>query len=222
MLIQRDSKTQTAFEASSIKNPVPLSVEPWENFKGSVTPFTGISNLPGDKYVLTNDKFVKTHMETLPAFRCYIHIIKEGDNTPSSFYLSDTNKNTIILKEEGQFNRNAAISVKITGSTLEVTPIEALYVEAENITISRSTSARSGRAPLVDNNTYNPTFVKEDETTRTKTFTLPNIGNYLYEVEIDFQKRGDFSKAESLSWVRVSTWVRDTESMISHNVTSTL
>ena len=195
VLIQRDSKTQTAFEASSIENPVPLSVEPWESFKGSVTPFTGISNLPGDKYVLTNDKFVKTHMETLPAFRCYIHIIKEGDNTPSSFYLSDTNKNTIILKEEGQFNRNAAISVKITGSTLEVTPIEALYVEAENITISRSTSARSGRAPLVDNNTYHPTFVKEDETTRTKTFTLPNIGNYFYEVEIDFQKRSDFSKA---------------------------
>ena len=195
VLIQRDSKTQTAFEASSNKNPVPLSVEPWKNFKGSVTPFTGISKLPGDKYVLTNDKFVKTHTDTLPAFRCYIHIIKEGDNTPSSFYLSDTNKNTIILKEEGQFNRNAAISVKITGSTLEVTPIEALYVEAENITISRSTSARSGRAPLVDNNTYHPTFVKEDKTTRTKTFTLPNIGDYLYEVEIDFQKRSDFSKA---------------------------
>ncbi len=197
VLIQRDSKTQTAFEASSIENPVPLSVEPWESFKGSVTPFTGISNLPGDKYVLTNDKFVKTHMETLPAFRCYIHIIKEGDNTPSSFYLSDTNKNTIILKEEGQFNRNAAISVKITGSTLEVTPIEALYVEAKNITISRSTSARSGRAPVVDTPLVDhPTFVKEDETTRTKTFTLPNIGgDYLYEVEIDFQKRSDFSKA---------------------------
>ncbi|MBQ8714833.1 MAG: leucine-rich repeat protein [Prevotella sp.] len=163
-------------------------------FIGTAKGISNIATIPGDKYVLDGDKFVKAHQGSLPAFRCYL-VLNNGDGAqPSTIYLTDTGNNTFIHLDEG--NRvnytlgSATLSDAGEKMKLTVSPGDNYYVTAENITIKRNTTANSARAMAIDDTTIS--FTADDANADphgTTTYTFTPIANAVYEVTIDFQKR---------------------------------
>jgi len=161
---------------------------------GTANGISNIATIPGDKYVLDGDKFVKAHQGSLPAFRCYL-VLNNGDGAqPSTIYLTDTGNNTFIHLDEG--NRvnytlgTASLSTDGDKMKLTVSPENNYYVTAENITIKRNTTANSARAMAIDDTTIS--FTADDANADphgTTTYTFTPIANAVYEVTIDFQKR---------------------------------
>jgi len=201
VLLHRTTDQLTGYTADTPKPAKTLSTSTSSLFKGTVEGITNLSTLKGKKYVLKDDQFLIAHTGSVPPFRSYLHIEKTGD-LPSSYYITTESKHTIILQEEGKRYQGTA-TASITGPsdgklTLTVTPVEALYADAENITVRRSfVSGVSDKArmPGINPTTIPVTFVNEEESTRVKTFSFPYTEGWTYEVTVDFQKRVNLQDA---------------------------
>ena len=197
ILIQRTDQ-EPPFWGRSTNQTLPDGLVLDKQFKGTITGISNISSLPGDKYVLKGDEFIKTHTGSLPAFRCYLQI-DNGTDAPSSYYITDETS-TIIIQEEGVFNRDAG-TVTLSRSdyskmTLTIKPIDVLYADLSSITVKRSINAGSARAPGLNNIEIPVTAVdaKADPSGETK-YTFNYTNGWNYEITVNFKKRLDFSKA---------------------------
>ena len=197
ILIQRTDQ-EPPFWGRSTNQTLPDGLVLDKQFKGTITGISNISSLPGDKYVLKGDEFIKTHTGSLPAFRCYLQI-DNGTDAPSSYYITDETS-TIIIQEEGVFNKDAG-TVTLSRSdyskmTLTIKPIDVLYADLSSITVKRSINAGSARAPGLNNIEIPVTAVdaKADPSGETK-YTFNYTNGWNYEITVNFKKRLDFSKA---------------------------
>lgn len=161
--------------------------------KGSATGINDISTYAGDKYVLTSDQFVKVHQGSLPAMRCYL--VVDGAQA-SNLYISDGSSNTFIILNEGTLvnkNNHAAVgSASLikdgTQMKLTVTPGTNYYAYKDDITVRRNVTARSGRAPSIDNTTYDLIVDGDPDPNKLIEYTFDPQGASVFEVTVNFHK----------------------------------
>lgn len=199
ILIERPLGTETAPFYGSTPDVVPELPEGlFEQFKGSTTGINNMATLTGDKFILKGDQFIKTHTGSLPAFRCYLQL-DNGTDYPSTYWITNEDKNTIILQEEGkryQGTATATVTGPVDGKmTIIVSPADALYADAENITVRRSIVSDRARMPGINQDVIEITPVSKDDQGRWKTFTFPYTEGWNYEVTVNFQKRIDLLDA---------------------------
>lgn len=166
-------------------------------FRGSTTT-TNLNIIPGNKYILNGDKFVKITQGTLPAFRCYLVLDSEID-IPANYYTFNNDGNSYIYKEDGAFIKKStnigSASLSVTDGnnigTLTVTPKDGFYTH--EITMIRSVKASSARAPQKDDSpiSLTPTENGADPSGVT-TYTFAHTNGATYEVTVDFKKRKSF------------------------------
>lgn len=162
--------------------------------KGSTTGIADMSKLAGDKYVLTGDQFVKVHQESMPAMRCYLSV--DNGAQASNLYISDGSSNTFIILNEGTLvnkNNHAAVgSASLikdgTQMKLTVTPGTNYYAYKDDITVRRNVTARSGRAPSIDNTTYDLIVDGDPDPSKLIEYTFDPQGASVFEVTVNFHK----------------------------------
>lgn len=167
-------------------------------FKGSTTGVKNFASIPGNKYVLEGDNFVKAHQDALPPFRCFI--VADGE-TASTLYIKDGNNNTIIIQEEGVLvnkNNTSIGSVSLSDAEgglkkLTVTPGTNYYAYKDDITVRRNVTARSGRAPSIDNTTYDLIVDGDPDPSKLIEYTFDPQGASVFEVTVNFHKRRNLS-----------------------------
>ncbi|MBQ9677791.1 MAG: leucine-rich repeat domain-containing protein [Prevotella sp.] len=180
----------------------------YEGFIGSTTA-TNLNTIGGDKYVLSGDNFVKVHQGSLPAFRCYLSV-PNGTTTASNLYINDASNNTFIIQEEGTLvNKNSVSAIGYASLVkdgelmkLTVTPgtSENYYAYKSDITVRKNVTAVSGRAPSLDDTTYDLKIVGEDDDpdidpdpSGTIEYTFGPADATAFEVTINFHKRNFFN-----------------------------
>ncbi|MBQ9230899.1 MAG: leucine-rich repeat domain-containing protein [Prevotella sp.] len=201
VLLERTGDKKDNFVA----NTMSISTELEEGVTPDATLFVGtkngiedLSTETGTKFVLVNDQFVQTTGGALPANRCYLNFGSdnlEGVNTIDI----NTGADDIVYKVETVKSNAGGTATKsgITDGkiTITVTPNEGYFVEAGNITVTRSVSASTSRAPSVDGGDVEVSAVDaEADPSGVTKYTFNASANSQYQVTIDFQKRIDFSK----------------------------
>lgn len=173
---------------------------------GSTTGIDNISTDSNNKYVLNGDQFIKVHQGSLPAFRCYLSV-PDNTVTASNLYIKDNSDNTFIIQEEGTLvNKNntsvgsATLSADGDNMKLTVTPGANYYAYKADITVRRNITAAHGRAPSLDDTTYDLTIVGEDadpDPSGAIAYTFTPTAGAVYEVTVNFHKRTSLSSTEA-------------------------
>lgn len=204
VLLERTGEQKDGFVANTMDANTTLEegITPDNTlFIGSKNGITDLSTVEGTKFVLVNDEFVQTTGGSLPKNRCYLNF---GSTTLDGVNTIDINTGAddIIYKVDGNKSTAGGTATKsdITDGkiTLTVNPNDGYYAEVGDITVTRSVSASSSRAPSVDGGNVAVTAV---DTTKDPsgitTYTFNATSNSKYQVAINFHKCTDFSKSES-------------------------
>ena len=193
-------------------------------FKGSAAGITNtnFSSIPGDKYVLNGDQFLKANQGSLPAFRCYIVRNNENDPTEYLYFKNDGVKSdhTFLYKEDGkfiQYNVNigkATLSPTTDGKMkLTITPGAEYYAyyhdkyyndsTKSDITVRRNVTSVRGRTAAIglDNTFYHLTPGEDSSQDKRGAivYTFDPGQATVFEVTVNFHKRKSFSNNDSTS-----------------------
>ena len=163
---------------------------------------------------------MKVHQGSLPAFRCYLSV-PNGTTTASNLYINDASNNTFIIQEEGTLvNKNSVSAIGYASLVkdgelmkLTVTPgtSKNYYAYKSDITVRKNVTAVSGRAPSLDDTTYDLKIVGEDDDPNpsgTIEYTFGPTDATAFEVTINFHKRkffNDNSKYKKVTLAYTST-----------------
>ena len=203
VLLERtgDKKDNFVANTMSISTTLEEGVTPDATlFVGTKNGIEDLSTETGTKFVLVNDQFVQTTGGALPANRCYLNFGSNNIGNVNTITIdANTGADDFVYKVETVKSNAGGTATKsgITDGkvTITVTPNEGYFVEASNITVTRSVSASTSRAPSVDGGdvTVSAVDAEADPSGVTK-YTFNALANSQYQVTIDFQKRIDFSK----------------------------
>ncbi|MBQ8152796.1 MAG: dockerin type I repeat-containing protein [Prevotella sp.] len=207
VLLRRMSGTNTTFSVKtcSTKRLDESTVPNTDLFKGSLEGIANIKTVDTDKakFVLLNNEFVQTTEGALGANRCYLAVSTpaEGINTLT---IGNPTMDIVILEDnatpqQANIIGKASKSTNGTTTTLTVTANNGWYVEANDITVVRSTNAEKGRAPQVGGENIKVNAGKRtdhENYTTTYLFTYPYSSDYTYQVKVNFHKSTRLNEAK--------------------------
>ncbi len=207
VLLRRMSGTNTTFSVKtcSTKRLDESTVPNTDLFKGSLEGIANIKTVDTDKakFILLNNEFVQTTEGALGANRCYLAVSApaEGINTLT---IGNPTMDIVILEDnatpqQANIIGKASKSTNGTTTTLTVTANNGWYVEANDITVVRSTNAEKGRAPQVGGENIKVNAGKRtdhENYTTTYLFTYPYSSDYTYQVKVNFHKSTRLNEAK--------------------------